>query len=415
MMMKILKLSGCLLVLAALALQLCACAAVPPALAADSEDLMKGITSQPVEARECNSSFSVATTEFAVQLLQNSHADGKNTMLSPYSVLTALAMTANGADGETLEQMEQVFGLPIEELNACLYTCRKNEGVELVSANSIWIRNMKNFSPEEGFLQTNADYYGADAFTASFDKQTGEDINTWVRSHTKERIEKIIEEIDPLTMMYLVNVLTFDAEWESPYKESQIEKGEFHGAGGTTTVEMMHSTESIYLEDTQATGFRKDYRNGRYSFIALLPNEGISVEEYLSSLDGAALLQCVSEGKNCEVIATLPKFTADYNARLRNALAAMGMPDALSKNADFSRISALPLQISDVLHKTWLCVDESGTEAAAATAVEMKFTCALAEEPKTVYLDRPFVCGIYDNEQNMFLFLGVMNNIDAAE
>ena len=102
MMMKILKLSGCLLVLAALALQLCACAAVPPALAADSEDLMKGITSQPVEARECSSSFSVATTEFAVQLLQNSHADGKNTMLSPYSVLTALAMTANGADGETL-------------------------------------------------------------------------------------------------------------------------------------------------------------------------------------------------------------------------------------------------------------------------------------------------------------------------
>ena len=404
----------CVLLLMVITAQLCAC--VSRVSAMGGENLMQDITAQVVEGRESDAAFSDAMASFAVKLLNNTHVDGENTMLSPYSALLALAMTANGADGETLKQMELVFGLPMEELNAYLYTGSQNEGKELTAANSIWMRDAEDFSVYETFLQTNADYYGADVYTAPFDDRTVTEINTWVAEHTRDRIKSILQTIPEDASMYLINALTFLADWEEPYTDDQLREGEFHGANGTVTAELLHSSEHYYLEDARAIGFRKNYDGGRYSFIALLPNEDISVEEYLASLDGKALLRYIENEQYCAVTATMPKFTLNYRADLTDALQTMGMELAFTNDADFSRMSETPMHISCVAQKTWICVDEKGTEAAAATVVEAVPTSAeKPEPPKVVCIDRPFVCGIYDNEERTFLFLGIVNEAEQAE
>lgn len=401
----------CLLLLAALGLNLCACGA---ANAADTVNLMQSVSTDvsAVEKKPLDAVFSEAAANFAISLLQNSYMAGENTVLSPLSVLTALAMTANGAEGETLEQMEAVCGLPVGALNEYLYSAACETGEELVLANSIWMRS-QDLSVLPEFLQTNADYYSADAFAAPFDENTIDGINAWVSEKTKGRIENLIDKMNPNAAMYLLNALTFDAEWEDVYNETSLYEGEFQGTDGVQQVEMMRSEEWCYLDDGKATGFLKDYRGDNYRFVALLPNEGISIEEYIASLSGEGLLKSVANAENVQVIATMPRFTVEASVTLKDALQAMGMTDAFdAANADFSRISEKnELYISAVLHKTWLSVDERGTEAGAATAVEIAERGIAITHSKTVTLDRPFVCGILDNRSNSFVFLGIINNV----
>lgn len=356
-------------------------------------------TTAPAEASAAN---------FAVTLLQQSAEAGKNTMISPYSALLALAMAANGADGETLAQMEAVFGLSLEDLNAYLATCQSREGEEVVTANSIWLRDGVQLQPDYQSLMEQ--YYGAGVFAKRF---TADEINAWVNEQTAGRIEKLLEEIDSDVLLYLINALTFDAEWVTQYQPYQVRQQDFHAADGSTqTVSMMHSQESTYLQDGDAKGFLKRYKGGKYSFLALLPGEGVSAEEYLASLTGERLLDCLAQAESTPVVTGLPKFTTETSLTLNRALQAMGMTAAFSDVADFSRLADTSLKISRVIQKTWLQVDESGTKGAAVTAVEMMETTAVGtEQPKQVILDRPFLCAIVDNETNAILFLGIVNTV----
>ena len=368
----------------------------------------------------------LATANFAVRLFQTSMEKGKNTLISPMSVLYALAMTANGADGETLAQMEKVFGMDIRNLNGYLFASPwlnpDAEGNKLYLSNSIWFKDDPNFEVNKTFLGINRDYYGAGAYQVSFDESTRNEINDWVKTNTKGMIPEIIDEIPEDAVMYLVNALAFEAQWEKIYNEFQVQEGHFTTEDGTRQdVEMMHSEEHYYLEDELATGFIKYYEGRKYAFVALLPNEGVSVSQYVENLTGEHLAKLLSNQKDVTVFATMPKFETEYDIEMSEVLQEMGMTDAFDyRVADFCRlgtynVDGMNICINRVLHKTFISVAELGTRAGAATAVEMPAYGAMEiPEFKEVVLDRPFVYMIIDCETHLPFFMGTMMDVNGG-
>ena len=387
-----------------------------------AKDLMEGIIPHAASVLDDLDPQNAAVTDFAVRLFQASEEGGKNTLISPLSVLCALAMTANGAKGQTLVQTESVLGMTVEELNRYLYSYRKNlptgEKYKLSLANSVWFTKDTRFTVNQAFLQTNADYYGADIYKAPFDDQTCRDINNWIKAKTDGRIPEILDEIPDSAVMYLVNALAFEAEWSKIYKENQVRDGQFTKEDGTKQdAEFMYGTEGTYLEDEQATGFIKYYKGGKYAFVALLPNKGVRVSDYIASLDGKSLNALLSDPQHATVNTAIPKFETEFAVEMSEALAEMGMPDAFDAyKADFSGLgtsSAGNIFINRVLHKTFISVGEKGTKAGAATVVEANDEgAAVILDPKEVYLDRPFVYLLVDCENNIPFFIGTMMDIE---
>ena len=385
-----------------------------------AKDLMDGITPNEIAAAESLSEQNPAVADFAVRLFKASEESGKNTLISPLSVLCALAMTANGAKEETLAQMESVLGMTKDELNIYLYSYMKKlpngEKYKLSLANSIWFTNDESFTVNRDFLQTNADYYGADIYKSPFDQKTCKEINKWVEDNTDGMIPEILDEINPEAVMYLVNALAFDAEWAKIYRESSVKYGKFTKEDGSEqNVELMYNTENVYLEDDNASGFMKYYKDGKYAFVALLPNEGVSVSEYISSLDGKSLSEMLANAQIATVRTCVPKFETEYDVNMAEILAKMGMPDAFdSDKADFTGLgtsSVGNIYISRVIHKTFISVDEKGTKAGATTAVEMMPESAPPTDIKKVYLNRPFVYMLVDCENNIPFFIGTMMDV----
>lgn len=406
-----------LLLVCAMAVNLTSCT-----MKVQAKDLMEGITPNNVDALDDLSSQNADVTDFAIRLFKASNENGKNTLISPLSVLCALAMTANGAEEETLAQMEEVLGMTTDELNLYLYSYMKNlpqgDKYKLSLANSIWFTEDERFTVNQDFLQTNADYYGADIYKAPFDKQTLKDINNWVKQNTDGMIPEILDQIPPEAIMYLVNALAFEAEWSEIYEKHQVKDGEFTKEDGTKQdVEFMYGSEGTYFEDEKATGFMKRYKGGKYAFVAMLPNEGVTVSEYIASLDGESLNALLANPQYATVHTSIPKFETEYKVEMSEILQGMGMTEAFDMyNADFEGLGTSTggnIYISRVLHKTFISVGEKGTKAGAATIVEMKDGAAAEPtEPKEVYLDRPFVYMLVDCENNIPFFIGTMMDVN---
>lgn len=392
----------------------------------EAKDLMQDIESHTILGEIDLTTNNETVTDFAIRLLQESLKEGKNTSVSPLSVLSALAMTANGASGETRAQMEATFGMPIEQLNCYLYSYVKNlpqgEDYQLKLANSIWFTADERFSVKQDFLQQNADYYGAGIYQSEFNKKALQDINGWVKEKTDGMIPEIIDEIPEHAVMYLLNALAFDAKWQEAYKETQVRDGVFTLEGDgkhKQNVSYMYGEETVYLEDELATGFLKYYKDGKYAFVAMLPKENVTVAEYVASLDGTHVKQLLEGKADITVDTAIPKFEAEFQVELSDVLKNMGMKDAFDENrADFSgigRYDGYEIYINQVLHKTYLSVGEQGTKAGAATAVEMVERSSLAPEPnKQVYLERPFVYLLIDCETNIPFFMGTMMNVNES-
>lgn len=388
-----------------------------------AKNLVENMTPKDVEPTTDLSSQNGAVTDFALRLFQNTNTTTENTLISPLSVLCSLSMTANGANAKTLEEMEQVLGMTPEDLNQYLYTYVQNlpqgENFKLSLANSIWFTDDERFTVREDFLQTLTDYYKADVYAAPFDNQTCKDINSWVKENTDGMIPEILDQIPPNAVMYLINALAFDAEWSETYKKYQVREGDFTKEDGTIQkADFMHSTEHSYLEDEQATGFVKYYKGGKYAFVALLPKDGIDLSQYISSLTGDALHDLLNEPAYTTVYTSIPKFESEYSVEMSEILKAMGMTSAFDPaTADFTDLgssTAGNIYINRVLHKTYISVEEEGTKAAAVTAVEPGDGAAIEqEEPKEVYLDRPFVYMLIDCENNIPFFIGTMMDMDA--
>jgi len=379
---------------------------------------MDGITSRGVSGKPADNVFVASMADFSIELFKESTASGGNSLISPPSVMLALAMTSNGADGDTLAELEVLLGggIPLDSLNEYLYSYVNGlpsaENSMLRIANSIWFRDDETLRVEPAFLQTNADFYRAQIFSAAFDDQTVDEINNWVDANTDGMIDSIIDEIRD-EALFLINAVAFDAEWARIYDESDIWEGEFTDIhGNKQRVEFMHSAESMFIEDGMATGFIKPYAGGSYSFVALLPNEGITIEAYIESLTGTGFLSMLENKQFEEVRASMPKFEFEYEISMIDALNTLGIHEAFDEyRADFGRMATSSignLFISEVLHKTFISVDERGTRAGAATVVAVDAASAPIEEPKIVRLDRPFLFAIIDSSTNLPIFIGTV-------
>ena len=417
--MKTIRLYIALILIAAIAAGITGCVA-----SVKAGDLMDGMSPNSVNGKPADAAFTSGMADFSLELFKKSITAKENSLISPLSVTLALAMTANGADADTLKQMETLLGggIRIGELNEYLYSYINRlpnmEKSKLSIANSIWFRDDKNLlHVESDFLQKNADYYNASVFSAAFDRQTVKEINDWVKKNTDGMIDNIIEEIDKSQMLFLINAVAFDAEWATIYEKSSVREDTFTNIHGKKqTVSLMHSTEHRYLEDALSTGFVKPYYNEKYSFVALLPNEGVPIETYIESLTGAGFMNMLRSAKNTIVHASMPKFEYEYEIGLVGVLKDLGMTDAFyADKADFSKMaqsSLGELYIGGVLHKTFIKVDERGTKAGAVTAVIMTTTSAPpVDPPKIVRLDRPFVYAIIDNATNLPVFIGTVMSI----
>ncbi len=387
-------------------------------LIVSAKDLMKGITPAKVEVVEIKDDFIKSQADFDIELFKNSIKRGENSLVSPLSVYLALSMTANGGKENTLREFESVLGkynIDIEDINRYNYSYMKklNDGRsgKLHIANSIWYA-LDKVNVNRSFLQTNADYYNAAVFTDDFSSpQTVKNINNWVKSNTDNLIDKIIDKIDPETVMYLINAIYFEADWQEQYPSRQIKRDDFELINGKkVSTEFMYSTESAYIKDDTAQGFIKPYKDNKYSFVALLPNEGVSIDSYVSSLTGEKFLSLIKNKTNEAVITGIPKFKSEYNLSLVKPLKVMGLRDCFnSVAADFSKMNSdKDIFINDVKHKTFIQVDAMGTKAGALTIVEMNKGCAFPEN--RIILNCPFIYAIVDNKTGLPLFMGTMNN-----
>lgn len=364
-----------------------------------------------------------ASYDLAVNLLRQSSSE-ENVLLSPLSATFALAMLANGAAGQTLAQIEQVAGMDAAALTELLASYLAfidgNGACPLSLANSVWLRQDDALEVEGAFLATCADDLGASVFEAPFDSSTVSDINNWVSNHTQELIPQILDQIAGNALLYLVNALAFDAEWSDPYEDAQVEQHEFHPLDAEAQqIELMRSRESRYLENEQFTGFMRPYKNWSFAFVGLLPKEEVDPLEALGSLSGGEFVQLLDPINYTVVDAGLPKFSLEYGTELAEALAALGMPDAFDVDAaDLSAMGSHPsgnLYVSRVIHKTFIEVNERGTKAAAATAIENSSGSAGPSESepevKEVVLDRPFLYLIVDDDTGLPVFIGTVNSL----
>lgn len=358
-------------------------------------------------------------TDFAIRLLQQSMEDDKNTLISPMSVLAALSMTANGAEGEALAQMETVLGQSKDALNAWYKYDTDKSGDYLHLANAVFIKNDPELTVKESFIKAVEKWYEADIVVTDFNEHALYDINQYVEDNTNGMVKNILDEIPDGALMYLINALAFEARWAIPYNEYAVQENVFTTEDGREQpVELMYSEEyDTYVEDNLFTGFLKDYEGGRYTFVALLPKEGVTVAEVAESLSGESVNGLVNSRWGGTVLTAMPKFQTEFDTEMSEVLKTMGMTDAFDSNkADFSSLATYNggnIFLNRVIHKTFISVGEQGTRAGAATVIEVAAEAAMPEETKAVILNRPFLYMIWDKEAKMPVFMGTFMDAQA--
>lgn len=358
--------------------------------------------------------------DFSIHLLQKSMESGKNTLISPVSVLAALSMTANGAEGDTLTQMEAVLGQNRDALNAWYRHGTDRSGEYLHLANAVFIKDDPELTVNESFIKSVEKWYETDIVITDFNEYTCDGINQYVEDNTNGMVKNTLDEIPDEAIMYLVNALAFEARWADPYNEYAVQENVFTTEDGREQpVELMYSEEyDVYIEDDLFTGFLKNYEGGRYIFAALLPNEGVSVEEVADSLSAATMTDKLTSRWGGTVLTAMPKFQTEFDVQMNEVLKSMGMTDAFDPYmADFSSLATYNggnIYINRVLHKTFISVAEQGTRAGAATVIEAAAEAAAPEEVKEVILNRPFLYMIWDTETYTPIFMGTFMDAQAS-
>jgi len=346
--------------------------------------------------------------------------------ISPASIITALAMTYNGAEAETREAMESTLGLDnmnLEEVNeafAEFMTIINNPDpeVKMAAANSLWAREGVDF--KDDFLERNKEYFDAKVASLDFDDPGASDrINNWVKDKTGGGIEDIIEPpINPLTVLFLINAIYFNGDWTEPFDPDMTREIPFHLPGGTKQdyPVMFRVDEFDYLETDLFQAARLPYgKNKRLGMYVFLPHEDIGLEGFLEELNPGTWTDWTASFSLKEGELGLPRFKIEYEASLNDPLKALGMEVAFDENsADFSGMRDIPprLYISDVKHKSFIEVNEEGTEAAAATSVEIRVESARPDH-FTMIADRPFFFAIVDDLTGAILFMGSLLDPDT--
>lgn len=383
------------------------------------------------------------TANFSLDLFRESVHSGENSVISPLSAWLSLGMAAKGAEGSTLTEFLDVMvgGLPITDMksihtghhNLLFFTNGKQCVIQL--ANSVWLQD--GFAVKRGFLADNENIWEAGIYQIDFSDPAASDaINQWVSKRTGGKITEMVENMDPKTMMYLINTLYVEMDWETPFEAYRTRDEDFHTADGqTVSASFMGGEDGFYINGKNVQGIKKPYANEHYSFLALLPDEGISLDEYISTLTGEDFLalslqqesdplpvdspgpytdgfpeEMSQEQQNKilrDISYRLPKFQYSYSLSFKEALQNMGLKEAFTDSADFSNLSDQKVYIEDVLQKTFIEVDELGTKAGASTGIEIGDT---GGSGRTLEFNRPFLYAIIDNNSGLPLFLGTVAN-----
>lgn len=351
---------------------------------------------------------------------------GDNAVISPESVILSLALAANGAGGTTLAEFEKLLGGDggqklddiNKNLNALISSARESKDVSFGIADSIWVRDSERITLLPEYAETCKRSLDADSFLAPFDKDTLDKLNGWVKEKTNGMIDGIKEKFTPDELAVLINCIAFEGEWSLPYMQIAINDGSFKNSKGEEQpCTMLASSEDYYLNCDKAEGFVKPYKGGRYGFAALLPNEGVSLKELAGSLDGSSFRAMFEspEYTAYTVNAEMPEFTFDWKDSIAEEVRGLGLEHAFA-NTDFTRMAKTEeeLVISDIIHKTHIEVDRSGTKAAAATEIVMTEGAAIIDEDKfkNITLDRPYLFAIVDLENKLPVFIGAVNSIE---
>ncbi|UCG27704.1 MAG: serpin family protein [Bacteroidales bacterium] len=339
-----------------------------------------------------------------------------NIMVSPLSVSLALAMTYNGSDGTTKEAMEETLhlrGLSVEEINSSYkYLIEAlislDPKVKLDIANSIWYRN--DFPVEQDFLDINKEYFSAEVNPLDFTNPASVDIiNDWVANNTNEKITKIIELINPLDIMYLINAIYFKGTWTYQFEEENTTELPFYPQEGVSIEVpfMVMEADVLFFSNDMIEAIELTYGRGDYSMIIILPQNEETTSGLIDQFSPENLETWINgfylrEGLTVQ----LPKFRFEYEKTLNEILSSMGMAVAFSEwEADFSKINPdVQLYISSVKHKTYIDVNEEGTEAAAVTSVTVGATSV---GPSNIFsANRPFFFLIRESQSGSIIFSG---------
>jgi len=360
-----------------------------------------------------------ADNEFGFQLFKNIDIEpGKNLCISPLSISMALGMTYNGANTQTKEAMKVTLGLAglspddinrsYKDLINALIT--NDSAVIFELANSIWSR--LGFPVEQKFINLNQEYFNALVREIDFSAEaTINVINQWVSDNTHNKIESILDSIPAQAVMYLINAIYFKGIWKYEFDEKETFESIFSLANGEDILLPYMKQEGTfnYMHNDLFTSVELPYGTGNFSMHFLLPNEDIKIADIIEAMDEESWNNWLSQYQETEdVTVNIPKFKFSYKKSLNDELKEMGMEIAFSSNADFTGINkGGNLLISDVKHKTFIEVNEEGTEAAAVTSVEIRLTSISGNY---FMANKPFIFIIKEKTSNAILFIGKVEN-----
>ncbi len=402
---------------------------LPPSLAANRQvepevaPISTPVTSTPVFEPVPLQVLVAAQRQFGFDLMgQLVAADPQvNWVFSPLSVALALQMAQSGAAGSTFETMRQVFHLPplnAETLAAshghllAVLNQDLGDGIQLTMANSLWVR--QGIPLESSFLQRSLEAFDADVNQLDFRSDTAPDqINGWVAQQTQGQIDQLVAEIDPDTLLVLINAIYFKGSWAQAFDPALTSEQPFTRQDGSqVTVPLMQMESRLaYSNGDLAQWVSLPYGdNPDLSFVLGLPQPGIPLEQVLDSLSDPAWQQILEQMRPRRGMVALPRLQLTSSANLVPPLVNLGLEVAFGEQADFSGIASIPTRISEVIHKAVLTVDEVGSEAAAATSVGVVTRSAPIEDPFVVRSDRPFVAVIQDHRTGAILFVAVVQD-----
>jgi serine protease inhibitor len=366
---------------------------------------------------------SAANTGFGLQLLQRLHAaePQPNVLVSPLSVSMALGMAMNGATGETYDAMRGTLGfgsLPEDEVNAAyrglIAQLRARDArVEFQLANSVWYR--QGFAVKQPFLIAAQQHFDATVQALDFSSPAApRTISQWAEDRTGGRIRDLVEQIDPLDVMFLVNAVYFKAPWQHPFEPAATQQRPFRRADGSSVnVATMTQDRALpWFRDDDVQLVELPYAGGSFSMVLLSPATVTSLDALTARLTGQQWEQWLGRLETGRVMLSMPRFRFDYGVQLKPALDALGMGIAFRpRDADFTRIADHDdLHISSVQHKSFIDVHELGTEAAAATSV----TISVTSMPPELRFDRPFIFAIRERSSGTILFIGRVGDPSVA-
>ncbi|EHQ34698.1 serpin family protein [Methanoplanus limicola] len=383
------------------------------------------ITKSAGEVVDANSIFAFDL----YQKLAGVSSQDENIFFSPYSISSAFALVYEGAKGDTAAEINSVFHFPAEIQDLRDGFLEINSGInagdpeyELSVANALWAE--KTYSFLDDYIKTAKDYYSADTTNLDFINQPEESrlaINKWAEDETHEKIKDLIPQgmIDPMTRLVITNAVYFKGDWVKQFDVNNTHEAAFTTASGkSVTVDMMQRTDEDavfgYMEndDLQMLKMPYDHESGRELAMYVILPKGDDLRTFEEGLDSDRLTDLKAAIAEKEVKVFFPKFKLETEYSLSDTLADMGMPVAFSDKADFSGMDGTKsLSISDVIHKAYVDVNEEGTEAAAATAVVMRLTAVMDEEPVPVFMaDHPFIFMIEDTDDGNILFMGKLSS-----